>query len=204
MRRGLRCAPRRERSEVGDSIAEVRGQIAEVGAGFDGGVAAKRGLSMSKEMELEGARIADQLRRAFDGEAWHGDSLFEILKGVTASQAAAHPIAGAHSIWELALHIATWDDAVRRRMGGSAHEPSEAENFPTVRDAGEAAWQRAQAEVRRAHEELVAAVAAMADARLDELVPGKEGAHYTFYYMLHGVVQHEIYHAGQIALLKKM
>ncbi|MFY9645479.1 MAG: DinB family protein [Terriglobales bacterium] len=159
---------------------------------------------MSKEMELEGARIADQLRRAFDGEAWHGDSLFEILKGVTASQAAAHPIAGAHSIWELALHIATWDDAVRRRMGGSAHEPSEAENFPTVRDAGEAAWQRAQAEVRRAHEELVAAVAAMADARLDELVPGKEGAHYTFYYMLHGVVQHEIYHAGQIALLKKM
>ncbi len=159
---------------------------------------------MSKGTDLEGARIADQLRRAFDGEAWHGDSLFEILKGVTAAQAAAHPIAGAHSIWELALHIAAWDGAVRRRMGGSAHEPSEAENFPTVRDASEAAWQRAQAEVRRAHEELVAAVAATADARLDELVPGKEGAHYTFYYMLHGVVQHEIYHAGQIALLKKM
>jgi hypothetical protein len=58
--------------------------------------------------------------------------------------------------------------------------------------------------VRRVHEELVAAVAALADSRLDEIVPGKEGAYYTFYYMLHGVVQHELYHAGQIALLKKM
>jgi hypothetical protein len=58
--------------------------------------------------------------------------------------------------------------------------------------------------VRRVHEELVAAVAVLPDSRLDEVVPGKQGAHYTFYYMLHGVVQHELYHAGQIALLKKM
>ena len=60
------------------------------------------------------------------------------------------------------------------------------------------------ADVRRTHEELASAVAALPDARLDEMVPGKEGAHYTFYYMLHGLVQHELYHAGQIALLKKM
>ena len=58
--------------------------------------------------------------------------------------------------------------------------------------------------VRRVHEQLIAAVAAFPDSRLDEMVPGKEGSHYTFYYMLHGVVQHELYHAGQIALLKKM
>ena len=152
----------------------------------------------------EGVRIADQLRRAFDGEAWHGDSLMEILQGVTAAQAAAHPIANAHSIWELALHIAAWDGAALRRVGGSAVEPSDAENFPTVTDASEAEWRHTLTEVRRVHAELVSAVSALPDSRLDDKVPGKEGAHYTFYYMLHGVVQHEIYHAGQIALLKKM
>ena len=78
----------------------------------------------------ETARIADQLRRAFYGGAWHGDSLFEILTGVTAAQAAARPIRNAHSIWELVLHISAWDAAVRRRMTGVAVQPSDAENFP--------------------------------------------------------------------------
>ena len=152
----------------------------------------------------EATRIADQLRRAFGGEAWHGDSVFEILDGVTAAQAAAHPIKNAHSIWELVLHIAAWDGAVLRRLGGVAVELSDAENFPQVTDASETAWRTALARVRRVHEELVAAVATLPESRLYEMVPGKEGAHYTFYYMLQGVAQHELYHAGQIALLKKM
>jgi uncharacterized damage-inducible protein DinB len=159
---------------------------------------------MSKTDRSESARIADQLRRAFDGEAWHGDSLFEILAGVTEARAAARPIAGAHTIWELALHVAAWDGAVLRRLGGAAVELSDAENFPPVRDASAAGWRAALAQVRRGHAELVAAVASLPDSRLDDMVPGKESAHYTFYYMLHGVVQHELYHAGQIALLKKM
>jgi uncharacterized damage-inducible protein DinB len=152
----------------------------------------------------EATRIADQLRRAFSGDAWHGDSVFEILDGVTAAQAAAHPIKNAHSIWELVLHIAAWDGAALRRLGGSAVELSDTQNFPPVADASEAAWRETLAQVRRVHEELVKAMAALPDSRLDQIVPGKKGAHYTFYYMLHGVVQHELYHAGQIALLKKM
>jgi uncharacterized damage-inducible protein DinB len=159
---------------------------------------------MLKPNRSEAARIADQLRRAFDGEAWHGDSLFELLKGVSAKQAAARPIGNAHSIWELVLHIAAWDGALLRRLAGDAVEPSDAENFPRVTDESEAAWRKALAEVRRVHEELIDAVAKLPDSRLDEMVPGKKGAHYTFYYMLHGVVQHELYHAGQIALLKKL
>jgi uncharacterized damage-inducible protein DinB len=130
--------------------------------------------------------------------------LFEILEGVTAARAAARPIAHAHTIWDLVLHIAAWDDAVLRRLGGAAMELSDMENFPPVTDTSDAAWRKALAEVRSVHEKLAAAVAALPDSRLDEMVPGKEGAHYTFYYMLHGVVQHELYHAGQIALLKKM
>ena len=159
---------------------------------------------MTRSDQSEAARIADQLRRSFDGEAWHGDSLFEILEGVTAAQAAARPIKGAHTIWELVLHIAAWDDAVLRRFAGVALELSDVENFPPVTDTSEAAWHAALTQARRAHHDLIAAVNELPDSRLYELVPGKEGAHYTFYYMLHGVVQHELYHAGQIALLKKM
>jgi hypothetical protein len=91
-----------------------------------------------------------------------------------------------------------------RRLRGSAAEISELENFPAVTDTGEAAWRAVLAETQRVHEELVAAVAAFPESRLEEIVPDKEGPPYTFYYTLHGVVQHELYHAGQIALLKKM
>ncbi len=152
----------------------------------------------------ESDRIADQLRRAFYGDAWHGDSLFEILEGVTAAQASARPVKNAHSIWELVLHIAAWDGAVRRRMTGVAVELSGDANFPPVTDTSDAAWRRALEEVRRVHDELIGAVSTFPEGRLDEPVPGKQGAHYTFYYMLHGLAQHELYHAGQIALLKKM
>jgi uncharacterized damage-inducible protein DinB len=151
----------------------------------------------------ESARIADQLRRAFDGSAWHGDSVLEILNGVPAAQAAARPIKGAHTIWELVLHIAAWDDAVRRRMTGAAVKLSAAKNFPPVVDTSEAAWAKTLEQVRRVHEELIAAVEKFPEKSLRKQVPGKKGAHYNFYYMLHGVVQHELYHAGQIALLKK-
>ena len=109
------------------------------------GSSIERGVSMS-----EAARIADQLRRAFDGEAWHGDSLFEILEGVTAAQAAARPVKNAHTIWELVLHIAAWDGAVLRRLGGTAVELSDAENFPPVTDSERGGVaQRTLAEVRR-------------------------------------------------------
>jgi uncharacterized damage-inducible protein DinB len=166
---------------------------------------------MSTATRTEATRIADQLRRAFDGEAWHGDSLFQILETVSAAQATARPIAGAHTIWELVLHIAAWDGAVLRRLNGAVVVLSDAENFPPVTDTidadtSDAAWRKAQAETRRVHEELINTVAGLPDSRLDDLVPGKEkeGAHYTLYYMLHGLIQHELYHAGQIALLKKL
>lgn len=151
----------------------------------------------------EAARIADQLRRAFDGKAWHGDSLLEILKDVTPAQAAVHPIKDAHSIWELALHIAAWDGVALRRLGGKTATVSAAKNFPSVTDASDGAWRETLADLQRVHQQLISAVAVFPDSRLSEKVPGKSGAHHNFYYMLHGVVQHELYHAGQIAILKK-
>jgi uncharacterized damage-inducible protein DinB len=151
----------------------------------------------------EAARLADQIHRAFAGDAWHGDSMRELLNGVDAATAAAHPIKGAHSIWELVLHIAAWDDAVRRRTGETAVTLNDEQNFPPVKDASEATWHRAIEHLKRTHDELVKAVAAFHDSRLLEQVPGKTESYYTFSYMFSGIVQHELYHAGQIALLKK-
>ncbi len=152
----------------------------------------------------ETTRLADQIRRAFDGDAWHGDSVVELLRDVDAKTAAAHPIKGAHSIWELLLHIAAWDDAVLRRAGGKAVELKDSENFPPVNDTSEAAWRRTVEQVEEKHEALTEAVAAFPDSRLLEPVPGKKQKYYDHFYMFSGIVQHELYHAGQIALLKKM
>ncbi len=154
----------------------------------------------------ETTRIADQLRRAFEGEAWHGDSLFEILGGVTAAQAASRPVKQAHSIWELVLHIAAWDGACRRRLRGEAVDLPDDQNFPAVKDTSNAAWRKTLKHVKDVHDDLMQAVVTFPDSRLNQKVPGKdaEPAYYNFYYMLHGVAQHELYHAGQIALLKKM
>lgn len=151
----------------------------------------------------ETARLADQIRRAFAGEAWHGDSLLEILAGVDAATAAARPIRSAHTIWELVLHIAAWDDAVRRRTGGKAVTLSDAENFPAVTDTSEAAWRQALEKLKKNHDALVKAVADFPDSRLHDQVPGKDQDYYNFFYMFSGIVQHELYHAGQIVMLKK-
>ena len=148
----------------------------------------------------QSARLADQLRRAFSGPAWHGPALLQLLKDVDAKTAAARPLANAHSIWELVLHIAAWDGAVLRRLGGKRARLTDKQNFPPVPEATEAAWREAVAHAKRMHDELVKTVASLPDSRLRETVPGKR---YDFYHMLHGVVQHELYHAGQIAVLKK-
>jgi uncharacterized damage-inducible protein DinB len=148
----------------------------------------------------EAVLIADQLRRAFDGSAWHGPALFELLADVDAATAAAKPLPGVHSIWELVLHIAAWDEACHRRLAGHKLQLKGDQNFPRVPKLTPAAWNKAIGEARRTHDSLVKTVAGLPDARLRDRVPGKR---YDFYHMLHGVVQHELYHAGQIAILKK-
>ena len=149
----------------------------------------------------EAARLAEQLRNAFEGDAWHGPAVLELLADVDASTAAAHPLPETHSIWEIALHIAAWDDAVYRRIVlGRALQLNDAENFPPVTDKSAAAWKKAIAHVKAAHAALLKTVAALPEARLRERVPGKK---YDIGFMLQGVAQHELYHAGQIAILAK-
>ena len=145
-------------------------------------------------------RIHDQLKRAFEGTAWHGDSLMEILAGVSAAEAAAKPIAGAHSIWELVLHIAFWEEVSRQRATGDGSMYEAEDGWKPVPDGGEEAWQAALGHLRQTNAALRETVASLTDERLKEKAAGQE---YSIYFMLHGVIQHDLYHAGQIALLKK-
>ena len=153
-------------------------------------------------MISESSRAADQLRRAFDGKAWHGPSIRELLSDVKAAQANAHPVAGAHSIWELVLHIDVW---TRAAWGATQGTPmpkivGTPEDWPAVTDASPTAWNDAVRRLFETKDQLAAAIERFDDDRLKEIVPGRT---YDFYHLFHGITQHSLYHAGQIALLKK-
>lgn len=146
-------------------------------------------------------RIEDQLRRAFEGQAWHGDSLMELLNSVAAGQAAARPLKDVHSIWEIVLHIAFWEEVSRRRAeGDEAPVENLADGWVSPIDTSDPAWQQTLEKLRQTNEALCQTIAKLDDERLKESAAGQP---YSIYFMLHGVIQHNLYHAGQIAVLKK-
>ena len=149
-------------------------------------------------------RIRDQFRRAFDGEAWHGPAVLALLEGVTAAQAAAHPIPGAHSIWELTLHIAAWERACLRRLQGDPAQLSDEEDWRPIYDTSEQAWENTKQYLIDNHRALLETIARLDEARLNEpIIVNSSTPFSTVYVTLHGGVQHDLYHAGQIAMLKK-
>lgn len=156
----------------------------------------------------EPKRIADQLRRAFNGDAWSGPSLQQTLANLTAAQAAAYPWPGVHTIGELVRHLTTWTVTVAQRVYARQLTPMTLDDwpaFPAVAD--EAAWLLARQELHEAHERLVAIVEALPAAELDTVLGDarerSDGSGVSIYVLLHGVAQHYLYHAGQIALLRK-
>lgn len=141
--------------------------------------------------------LADELRRAHAGEAWHGPALTELLDRATPATASARPIPGAHSIAELVGHMAFWHDVVRRRAEGEEVSPREGADFPAV-DGSETGWRALRDQLERSHRALVTRVESLDAARLGATVPGQT---ISIRVMLNGVVQHDAYHGGQIALL---
>lgn len=155
----------------------------------------------SSSQRLETARLADQLERGFRGGAWHGAALAETLAGVDAATASRRPLDGAHTIWELALHAGTWIDVARRRLAGEqVGEVSPEIDWSAPTDHSEEAWAAAIRRLEKAHRDLHALVLALDDERLEDPVTGSDP---TVRGLLFGVLQHNVYHAGQIALLKK-
>lgn len=147
-------------------------------------------------------RIRVLLHHIYRGPAWHGPAIRELLEGVDVQTAAARPIKGVHTIWELVLHMTYWRRVAADALAGGPldPEPPMELNFPPVEDESDDAWQRALDGLEESQEQLLAALKGFAEERLREHVDGRE---FTFYFLVHGVVQHDIYHGGQIALLKK-
>ena len=146
-------------------------------------------------------RILDQMDRAFAGEAWHGPSVMPLLEGMTSDDASARPIRDTHSIWELVNHIAAWNTIVQHRAAGEAVKDVTAErDWPPVWEASEVAWKRALEDLKASRARLRGVVERLREDQLDQRAPGEE---YSIYFMLHGLIQHDLYHAGQIAILKK-
>lgn len=141
------------------------------------------------------------LRSAASGPAWHGPSVAQIIEDVTAVQAAAKPVPDAHSIWELLLHMDAWqvfalhmcEDNPLPMLEGDA-------DWPPVTDTSDDAWNAAKAAFAEHAKGLGQCIATWDDAKLRETVPGGE---FPFKVLLHGVAHHNLYHAGQVAMLKK-
>src|ERR1041385_2923573 len=145
-------------------------------------------------------RIEDQLRRSIEGEAWHGPALNELLNDVTAEEAAAKPIPDAHSIWEILLHIITDQELVLERLAGKPASYSGEQDWPPVREESSAAWASTIRSLNETSARLRKAILELDVTRLDK--PIVEGFS-SVYTTLQGDVQHNLYHAGQIALIKK-
>ncbi len=154
---------------------------------------------MTTATDPQASRIADQLERSFRGGAWHGPSLTEALEGIDGRRARLRPIPGAHTVFELVGHVAFWLggclDRLEKNVDADAHA-----DWQIADDGSEAAWRTALAALESAHRKLHAAVLALPDARLDDPVPGSDP---NVRGMLLGLLQHNAYHAGQIALLAR-
>ena len=146
-------------------------------------------------------RTLDLLDRAYQKDAWHGPSLVETLAGVNAVTAAKRPLKGAHTIWELVNHVASWNEIVAERLEGEKPQVTPERNFPPMpQRPTPAAWKASLRRLGRAEARFRAAVAAFPGRRIGRRRPGTTS---TWNVLIHGQIQHQLYHAGQIAMLRR-
>ena len=140
----------------------------------------------------------------YDAKAWHGPNLRAALRRVSAAQAAWRPGTGRHNIWELAVHAAYWKYAVRRRLAGGkrgAFALKGSNWFSRPDEPNEEAWRQDLRLLQEEHDRLREAVAALDPSRLDQRSPGSR---YTPSRLAAGAAFHDVYHAGQIQVLKRL
>jgi len=154
----------------------------------------------------EGRRMAALYRDVYEGdakgEAWHGPALKPLLKEVTAEMASRTPNDRSHSILQLALHVAYWEEVVLRRFNGEIVEAAlnSLDDWPSNRTLSDSEWKGVLARLEKSHDAMQKAIEACPDKKLTQKVPKRD---HDFYTLLHGIIDHCVYHAGQIALVKK-
>ncbi|HET9423842.1 MAG TPA: DinB family protein [Gemmatimonadaceae bacterium] len=152
-------------------------------------------------MPVDPKQLAADVRRTVSGPMWHGAALAELLAGLSYVAANSRPIPGAHTIWELALHIASWADIARTRLGPTImRDPVRSKDWPPVPTPSPATWRQAIELIESSYEALATQVASLTPEDMGRIVPGRD---YTVETMVRGVIEHGTYHGGQIALLRK-
>ena len=144
------------------------------------------------------------LDEAFDRASWHGTNLRGAIRGITAAAAAWRPRPGRHNIWELVVHAAYWKYAVRRRLTGEKRGSFALQGsnwFERPVENNERAWRADVRLLLREHELLRDVIARLGDADLDRKTGGRR---WTRGALIRGVASHDLYHAGQIQLLKRL
>jgi len=153
-------------------------------------------------------RTLEQLDRVYKKDAWYGPSLADTLAGVNAQMAAKRALKGAHTIWELVLHMTSWTREVARRLRDGDARMAEMGDWPEMRETSENAWRAALGDLDAAHREVVEALRSFPAERLADRVGQSRdaplGSGVSFAAMLRGLAQHDAYHSGQIAILKKL
>ena len=148
--------------------------------------------------------LLEVMDQAFDQKSWHGTTLRGSLRGVSPEEAVWRPAAGRHNIWELTLHAAYWKYAVRRRLAGEAigsfdRKPS---NWPAVPEPADfPAWKRDVTFLEAEHRKLREVVREMSPRELDQRSPKGVWRNVE---EIHGIAAHDLYHTGQIQLIKRL
>ncbi len=143
--------------------------------------------------------LVDQIRRTFDGNSWHGPSVMKTLEGVDLKQAKARPLNGRHSIWELVDHLSFWMGEVTWALNNRrVYDSTSLMDWPPMGEAEEE-WGASVKRLGVSVDQLVGSLNGWGNEDLDGRL---EGATYSYRQMLHGIVHHNVYHAGQIAILK--
>lgn len=147
--------------------------------------------------------LHEQIRKGYSGGPWHGPATAGLLEDLSAAEAAARPVPGAHSIWELVLHMTAWHGEVRRRLHGGTPDIPEEGDFPEVREVTEAVWQRDLERLDASIDQILDTLSGLAEQDLDRPGGSISDPGITHRAMVNGLVQHLAYHSGQIALLRK-
>jgi uncharacterized damage-inducible protein DinB len=148
----------------------------------------------------EKKRTLELLDRAYRAKAWHGPALLETLDGVDASMAARRVVKGAHTIWELVDHLGSWNAIVAERLAGKTPQVTPDMNFPRTPSPTAAAWKKSLARLAASQRKFRAAVAKFPESQLGRIRPGTKTS---WNVLIHGQMQHQLYHAGQIAMLRR-
>jgi len=148
-------------------------------------------------------RIHKNISAIYDGTPWYGDNVLSYLSGISAEMAAIKPEKLNHSIAEIVCHMTAWRYFVIEKMNGNAaYEVWDTElNWRKIIALNEAEWQRIKDDLLKSQTELLHHIEQMTESMLTAPVDGRK---YNFRLMLQGIAQHDIYHSGQISMIRKL